>query len=92
MAATRRAASPCVETVPERFGHIDVLVNNAGITPTRLTVSEITRDVWQRIFSVNVEGPLRTAQCVAPGFKDMIANGTLMKRVAGRAVSGGMQK
>jgi NAD(P)-dependent dehydrogenase (short-subunit alcohol dehydrogenase family) len=59
-----------VEQVHERFGHIDVLVNNAGITPTRLTVSDITQAVWRKIFSVNVEGPLRMAQCVAPIMRD----------------------
>jgi NAD(P)-dependent dehydrogenase (short-subunit alcohol dehydrogenase family) len=77
-----------VDTVHERFGHIDVLVNNAGITPTRLTVSEITRDVWQKIFSVNVEGPLRMAQCVAPLMRDH-GGGSIVNIASMAAYSGG---
>jgi len=77
-----------VETVHERFGHIDVLVNNAAITPTRLTVSEITRDVWQKIFSVNVEGPLRMAQCVAPRMREH-GGGSIVNIASMAAYSGG---
>ena len=77
-----------VDAVHERFGHIDVLVNNAGITPTRLTVSEITRDVWQKIFSVNVEGPLRMAQCVAPLMRDH-GGGSIVNIASMAAYSGG---
>jgi len=77
-----------VERVVDRFGHIDVLVNNAGITPTRLTVSEITRDVWQKIFSVNVEGPLRMAQCVAPVMRDH-GGGSIVNIASMAAYSGG---
>ncbi len=77
-----------VEHVVERFGHIDVLVNNAGITPTRLTVSEITRDVWQKIFSVNVEGPLRMAQCVAPIMREH-GGGSIVNIASMAAYSGG---
>ena len=77
-----------VDTVCDRFGHIDVLVNNAGITPTRLTVSEITRDVWQKIFSVNLEGPLRMAQCVAPVMRDH-GGGSIVNIASMAAYSGG---
>jgi NAD(P)-dependent dehydrogenase (short-subunit alcohol dehydrogenase family) len=77
-----------VDAVHERFGHIDVLVNNAGITPTRLTVSEITHDVWQKIFSVNVEGPLRMAQCVAPLMRDH-GGGSIVNIASMAAYSGG---
>jgi NAD(P)-dependent dehydrogenase (short-subunit alcohol dehydrogenase family) len=77
-----------VQTVHERFGHIDVLVNNAGITPTRLTVSEITRDVWQKIFSVNVEGPLRMAQCIAPLMREH-GGGSIVNIASMAAYSGG---
>jgi NAD(P)-dependent dehydrogenase (short-subunit alcohol dehydrogenase family) len=77
-----------VDTVYERFGHIDVLVNNAGITPTRLTVSDITQDVWRKIFSVNVEGPLRMAQCVAPLMRDH-GGGSIVNIASMAAYSGG---
>jgi NAD(P)-dependent dehydrogenase (short-subunit alcohol dehydrogenase family) len=77
-----------VEQVTARFGRIDVLVNNAAITPTRLTVSEITRDVWQKIFSVNVEGPLRMAQCVAPVMRDH-DGGSIVNIASMAAYSGG---
>ena len=77
-----------VETVVGRFGRIDVLVNNAAITPTRLTVSEITRDVWQKIFSVNLEGPLRMAQCVAPVMRER-GGGSIVNVASMAAYSGG---
>ena len=77
-----------VDTVQDRFGHIDVLVNNAGITPTTLTVSDITQDVWRKIFSVNVEGPLRMAQCVAPLMRDN-GGGSIVNIASMAAYSGG---
>jgi NAD(P)-dependent dehydrogenase (short-subunit alcohol dehydrogenase family) len=77
-----------VQAVYERFGHIDVLVNNAGITPTTLTVSDITQDVWRKIFSVNVEGPLRMAQCAAPLMREH-GGGSIVNIASMAAYSGG---
>jgi len=77
-----------VDTVQERFGHIDVLVNNAGITPTTLTVTDITQDVWRKIFSVNVEGPLRMAQRIAPLMRDN-GGGSIVNIASMAAYSGG---
>ena len=59
-----------VDDVVDRFGHIDVLVNNAGISPSRAGVSGMTLDLWRKIFAVNLEGPLRMSQCVAPVMRD----------------------
>ena len=59
-----------VDAVVERFGHIDVLVNNAGINPARITATDMTLDYWRKVFSVNLEGPLRMAQLVAPVMRD----------------------
>jgi NAD(P)-dependent dehydrogenase (short-subunit alcohol dehydrogenase family) len=59
-----------VEKVVARFGGIDVLVNNAGINPARVTVAEMTLEYWRKVFSVNLEGPLRMSQQVAPVMRD----------------------
>jgi gluconate 5-dehydrogenase len=77
-----------IEKVVERFGRIDVLVNNAAITPTRLTVSDMDLDVWRKIFNVNVEGPLRMAQCVAPVMRDL-GGGSIINVASMAAYSGG---
>jgi gluconate 5-dehydrogenase len=55
-----------VEQVRTEFGRIDVLVNNAGIFPAPLELDAMTLQYWRKVFSVNVEGPLRLSQCVAP--------------------------
>ncbi|HWW53326.1 MAG TPA: glucose 1-dehydrogenase [Acidimicrobiales bacterium] len=59
-----------VEAVADRFGRVDVLVNNAGINPANMTATEMTLEYWRKVFSVNLEGPLRMSQQVAPVMRD----------------------
>ena len=59
-----------VERVHERFGGVDVLVNNAGINPAPTPLVDVTSDYWRKIQSVNLEGPLRLSALVAPGMRD----------------------
>jgi NAD(P)-dependent dehydrogenase (short-subunit alcohol dehydrogenase family) len=77
-----------VEQVHERFGHIDVLVNNAGINPTPTTVSDMSLEYWRKVFSVNLEGPLRMAQQVAPLMRDG-DGGSIVNIATMAAYSGG---
>jgi NAD(P)-dependent dehydrogenase (short-subunit alcohol dehydrogenase family) len=77
-----------VDTVQRELGRIDVLVNNAAITPSRLTVSTMELGVWRKIFNVNVEGPLRTAQVVAPIMRDQ-GGGSIVNIASMAAYSGG---
>jgi NAD(P)-dependent dehydrogenase (short-subunit alcohol dehydrogenase family) len=55
-----------IDAVHQRFGRIDALVNNAGINPARIGPADMTLEYWRKVFSVNLEGPLRTSQCVLP--------------------------
>jgi len=50
----------------KQLGRIDILVNNAGINPARTAIEDISLDLWRKVFNVNLEGPLRTSQLVAP--------------------------
>ncbi len=77
-----------VDAVVHRFGTVDVLVNNAGINPAPTTVSDMTLDYWRKMFSVNLEGPLRMAQQVAPVMRDH-GGGSIVNIVTMAAYSGG---
>ena len=82
------AVGTFVEEVNGRFGRIDVLVNNAGINPARIGPADMTLDYWQKVFSVNVEGPLRTCQLVAPLMRDQ-GGGSIVNIASMGGYSGG---
>jgi NAD(P)-dependent dehydrogenase (short-subunit alcohol dehydrogenase family) len=77
-----------VDAVLAEFGRIDVLVNNAGITPSRFLVQNMELGIWRKIFNVNVEGPLRTAQCIAPVMRDQ-GGGSIVNVASMAGYSGG---
>ena len=41
--------------IEDRYGHLDVFVNNAGSLIERRTFSEMTDDLWERVMAVNLE-------------------------------------
>ncbi len=52
------ATEACVEATIERFGGIDVLVNNAATNPYMGRSIDIDVERWQKTFEVNLRGPL----------------------------------
>jgi NAD(P)-dependent dehydrogenase (short-subunit alcohol dehydrogenase family) len=77
-----------VDAVHGRFGRVDALVNNAGINPARISAQDMTLDYWRKVFSVNVEGPLRMSQCVFPLMRDQ-GGGSIVNIGTMAAYSGG---
>ncbi|MGB0733454.1 MAG: 3-hydroxybutyrate dehydrogenase [Pontibacterium sp.] len=58
------------EQTCEQFGHIDVLVNNAGIQFTERT-ENFPRDKWDLVVAINLTAPFQLMQRVLP---NMMAN------------------
>ncbi|MDB9526501.1 SDR family oxidoreductase [Oscillatoria sp. CS-180] len=59
----------CIEQVIDRYGHIDGLVNNAGIDITE-SVEDLTVEQWQRVIDVNLNGPFFMAKAVFPYLRE----------------------
>lgn len=64
-----RRSSECERVVAEaarRFGHIDVLINNAGALVKRLPITDLSDDVFNDIIDLNVRSMLMCTKYAVP--------------------------
>jgi NAD(P)-dependent dehydrogenase (short-subunit alcohol dehydrogenase family) len=49
----------------DQFGRLDVLVNNAGMSPTYSSLDQVSEELWDKTVGVNLKGPFRLAVLAA---------------------------
>jgi NAD(P)-dependent dehydrogenase (short-subunit alcohol dehydrogenase family) len=53
-----------VEEVYGEFGRVDVLVNNAGVSPQYDKLSDVSEELFDKVIGVNLKGPFRLASLI----------------------------
>src|SRR4051812_31609990 len=62
---SEQAWQETIHDVESRHGHLDILINNAGIN-VRKPIATIEFDEWNRVLAVNLTGPLLGMKHAAP--------------------------
>ena len=86
---SRKACEETVQAVDERFGRIDVLFNNAGVT-YRKTVVELEEDEWDRVVDVTLKGAFLMSKYVIP-LMERNGGGSIINTGSGWGLKGGDQ-
>ena len=58
-AASWSDADMLAERAYSEFGHVDVLVNNAGMSPLYPSLSDVSEELFDKVIGVNLKGPFR---------------------------------
>jgi NAD(P)-dependent dehydrogenase (short-subunit alcohol dehydrogenase family) len=69
----------------ERFGHVDVLVNNAGVLGPRVPIEEYPEDEWRRVIDANLTGLFLVTKAAIPHVPE---GGSIVNVVSGVSVEG----
>jgi NAD(P)-dependent dehydrogenase (short-subunit alcohol dehydrogenase family) len=74
-----------VDAATQRFGKIDVLVNNAGLLGPRVAIEEYPEDEWRRVIDANLTGPFLITKAAVPR---MLEGASIVNVVSGVSVEG----
>lgn len=90
-ASSQKDVLDMVQKTLETFGHIDVLVNDAGICPFEdfLNISE---ELWDRVLAVNLKGYFLCSQAVAKAMIEKGIKGKIIHIGSISSVVGGAQQ
>jgi 3-oxoacyl-[acyl-carrier protein] reductase len=64
--ADEEAVAAMAATAIERFGRVDVLMNNAGILDDYLAAADMPTAIWERVLGVNLNAQFFTARALLP--------------------------
>src|SRR4051794_28672176 len=64
--AEQATAEGLIDLAISTYGHLDVLCNNAGVMDYMQGIGELSDEVWRRVLSINLDGPMYTSRRAVP--------------------------
>jgi len=86
--AVKKAVDAGFARTLDRFGRLDVLVNNAGYV-TQTSFEDCPEELWDRIVDINLKGTFLCAQAALPHMKER-GQGVIINMTSLAAKSGGL--
>jgi NAD(P)-dependent dehydrogenase (short-subunit alcohol dehydrogenase family) len=86
--AERAAAEGLVDLAITTHGRIDVLVNNAGVMDYMQGVGELSEDIWRRVLSINLDGPMFAMRQAVPRMVEQ-GGGSIVNIASTAGIEGG---
>lgn len=77
-----------VDETIEKYGRVDIVVNNAGVGDNMQAAANVEDDIWNRVMSINVDGVMRIMRKVIPVFLDN-GGGTFVNMASIAGLTGG---
>ena len=84
--SSRESAKNLVLKTVEKFGKIDILINNAGVTTDEKPILDVTEKEWDFVHNVDLKGFYFTSQVVAQQMKDQGTGGIMVNLASAAGV------
>lgn len=59
-----QSCNDLVEAAYAEFGRVDVLINNAGLSPLYPSLGEVSEDLFDKVIAINLKGPFRLSAAI----------------------------
>lgn len=85
--ADKDTAEGLVDLAVQTYGQLDILCNNAGVMDYMAGVGELTDDIWRKVLSINLDGPMFTSRRAIPHLLNR--GGSIINVASTAGISGG---
>lgn len=86
--ADKDTAEHLIDLAISTYGRLDVLCNNAGVMDYMQGVGELSDDIWRRVMSINLDGPMFTSRRAVPHML-IQGSGSIINIASTAGISGG---
>ncbi len=76
--SSKESVEKLAEDTMAKFGHIDILINNAGVTIDEKPILDVTEKEWDFVHNIDLKGFFFTSQVIAAKMKEQGTGGRMV--------------